>query len=354
MPVKFESIVLDVCPSCKGIWFDSGELAGYAEALSAKKEISPQKTRFFQHKIVQPLSKINEGVRFCPKCESRMAKFNYAYDSGIVLDKCNACEGVWTDRGEAVQVAEYLKEDPKADELGRAIAEITETAGEDYSERFNPFTFFLSRMFIPFSDDVERQRFPIVTVSIIVFYLLFFLTQVILGPPFRERISEYLAKEDLFNSELLGSMIFSGGPLGLLLNTLFLWVFGDNVEDRFSRLGYLVFYLCCGIVAAVIYHFFGTNVSASAIGMIGAVSGVMGAYIVFYPAANIMLWAVCWVIELPAIVYLGGWFIIQIIYGFYEPKITTAGFCIANVAAFSLGALVAFVKKIKNPSDEQV
>jgi membrane associated rhomboid family serine protease/Zn-finger nucleic acid-binding protein len=354
MPVKSESFVLDVCPNCKGIWFDSGELAGYAEALAAKKEITPRKTKFFQHKIVQPLSKITEKTRFCPKCESKLTKFNYAYDSGIILDKCAACGGVWTDRGEAVQIAEYLKEDPKADELGRALAEITEMPEEYYSEGINPFKFFLSRLFIPFSDDVERQRFPIVTVSIIVFYLLFFLAQLILGPPLRERISEYFAKEDLFNGELLGSMIFSGGPLGLLLNTLFLWVFGDNVEDRFSRFGYLVFYLCCGIVAAVIYHFFRTNVSASAIGMIGAVSGVMGAYIVFYPAANIRLWAVCWVVELPALVYLGGWFIIQIIYGFYEPKITTAGFCIANVAAFSLGALVAFVKKIKNPSEEQV
>ena len=144
-------------------------------------------------------------------------------------------------------------------------------------------------------------------------------------------------------------MFLSTGPLGLVWNMFFLWLFGDNVEDRFTRPGYLAFYLLCGLSVTVLYLPFDSNLSFSAIGITGAVSAVMGAYFVFYPTATVKVFAFYKVFQIPAVIRLGAWFLFQFIYPFlYEVENISHTACFAAIGGFLLGAAVAFFKKLRS------
>lgn len=124
---------------------------------------------------------------------------------------------------------------------------------------------------------------------------------------------------------LISSLFLHGGLLHLLGNMLFLFVFGDNIEDRLGRLRYLLFYLGCGICATgahvtVVYLTQG-NVYIPLIGASGAISGVLGAYVCLYPRKKVKLWFwflifISFVREVPAFVVIGIWFLLQVINGF--------------------------------------
>ena len=123
LQAKSKHLIVDVCPSCKGIWFDDGELSQCVNALTVSDEIKAHKPKLFQKRQVSALHKIKEKIRFCPRCETALKKFNYAYDSNVIVDKCNQCGGVWTDRREVKQIAQHIKADPKTTAIGNAIAE---------------------------------------------------------------------------------------------------------------------------------------------------------------------------------------------------------------------------------------
>jgi membrane associated rhomboid family serine protease len=112
---------------------------------------------------------------------------------------------------------------------------------------------------------------------------------------------------------VLSSMFLHGGPAHLLGNCWFLWVFGNNVEDRFGRLGFLLFYPLCGAAGALAQVAAEPNLNAPMIGASGAISGVLGAYLVFFPRAWVVT-LVPWVVPIvpvPALVFLVLWFLGQ-------------------------------------------
>ncbi|MDQ2788594.1 MAG: rhomboid family intramembrane serine protease [Pseudonocardiales bacterium] len=148
---------------------------------------------------------------------------------------------------------------------------------------------------------------------------------------------------------VLSSLFLHGSWLHLLGNMLFLWIFGNNIEDRFGRFRYLLFYLACGVVAT--YGFALTNPHSTEvlIGASGAIAGVLGAYLILYPRARV--WSLVPVLlflplRLPAWLVLGLWFLLQWVY--------TAGYAIssagsvaypAHVLGFVSGALVALLMR---------
>lgn len=118
---------------------------------------------------------------------------------------------------------------------------------------------------------------------------------------------------------LLVSMFIHGGWFHVFGNMLYLWVFGDNVEDRMGHLRFLGFYLLCGLGASVAHLFTNWGSTVPAIGASGAVAGVLGAYLIRYPFARIativplfLFWPI---VELPALVVLGSWFVVQLLNG---------------------------------------
>ena len=143
------------------------------------------------------------------------------------------------------------------------------------------------------------------------------------------------------------AMFLHGSWLHLLGNMLFLWIFGNNIEDRFGRVGYLLFYLGCGMVAVYGFAVANPNSSEVLIGASGAIAGVLGAYIVLYPRTRVwslVPFAFFVPVPLPAWLVLGGWFLLQWAYtaGF---AVSTAGSVayLAHVFGFVAGALVALL-----------
>jgi len=144
---------------------------------------------------------------------------------------------------------------------------------------------------------------------------------------------------------VLYSMFLHGGWLHLLGNMLFLWVFGNNVEDRLGRVRYLVFYLLCGYVAAYGFALFNAGSADPLIGASGAVSGVLGAYLMFFPRARV--WSLVPFLlfiplRLPAWLVLGVWFALQWVYSAgYTVSDAGAVAYLAHVFGFLFGFLAA-------------
>jgi membrane associated rhomboid family serine protease len=145
------------------------------------------------------------------------------------------------------------------------------------------------------------------------------------------------------------SMFLHSGWLHLIGNMWFLWIFGDNVEDALGHFRYLIFYLTCGIFAGVTHTIFNWGSHIPAIGASGAIAGVRGAYIVFFPRARVLtlipLIIFFFTVRIPAWVILGYWFLLQFVTGVGSLGVNTAGGVAvwAHVGGFVLGALIAFM-----------
>jgi membrane associated rhomboid family serine protease len=152
---------------------------------------------------------------------------------------------------------------------------------------------------------------------------------------------------------VLFAMFLHGGWLHILGNMLFLFVFGNNVEDRFGRLGFLAFYLVSGYVAAYAFAFAFAGSTQPLIGASGAIAGVLGSYLVLYPRAKVtslvpFLFFIP--LRLPAWVVLGFWFVLQYAYSQGAAVASGAGVAyVAHVAGFVFGALVGLVARAVRP-----
>ncbi len=350
-PLKSKAAVVDICDGCKGIWFDKGELVRVVKALSSDDRIKPEKVKLFHSRKVKGVYQLQEGTRSCPRCKVGMRKFNYASDSNVFLDKCPACDGIWADSGEVKAIAQYLKEDPRASAVGYWLAEQYARPEEEVGGLWNPYLFFFPRLLIPIRDDIPRERFPIMTLLLVVLCCAVFFGAAYAGCDLKELFETYgFIPAHFWGLGLISSMFLHNGILHLFGNMLFLWLFGDNVEDRFSRPGYLVFYLCCGLFGSLLHTLFNWNSTTPVVGASGAVSGVIGAYVVFYPSATIEFFCLGRTVEISALAYLGSWFGLQILSGAVEGDTAKIAY-FAHIGGFALGALVAFVKKYKQVTE---
>ena len=180
-------------------------------------------------------------------------------------------------------------------------------------------------MFIPLKDENPRRSFPIVNILLIITNVAVFFYQVSLPPRafkvfvlsnatvperFTSFLAGHLSVENTF-LPLLTSMFLHSGLLHIAGNMLFLWIFGDNIEDFFGHLPYLLFYLVCGIGSGLLHVAFNWGSNIPAIGASGAISGVMGAYIILFPKERILTLVFIFLVPIPAIFILGYWFLIQ-------------------------------------------
>lgn len=145
---------------------------------------------------------------------------------------------------------------------------------------------------------------------------------------------------------LIVSMFMHGGWLHIIGNMLYLWIFGNNVEDRLGTIRYVLFYLLGGIAASALQFVFDPASTVPSLGASGAIGAVLGAYLVMFPRARVttlMLWFVITVIQIPAIVVLGVWFVLQLFSGLGSVGITGGGGIAywAHVGGFAFGALAA-------------
>jgi len=339
------SYFIETCSDCGGIWFEADNFGDFVRGLAASQNVPGDVVELFKRRDVLPLHKVKEKTKVCPKCRKELLKSNYSYDSNVILDKCPECGGIWADKGEVERAASYLKGDPRADAVARSLVEIHSHPEIDADDVYPGDYLGQLRIILPWSDDTPRRRFPAVTVSIISVCTAAFLAYVCLDKPgYLEKFKSVPGAG--IGTQILGWMFLSGGPLYFALNMLFLWLFGDNVEDRFSRLGYLTFYICCGLFAGFVYSIFKHDLSIVTIGVGGAVSGIMGAYFIFYPVANVSVFVFRRTVEVPAVLFLGLWFLFQLLSPFLfkgAPVLNAAW--PAHVSGFVFGMLVALLMK---------
>jgi len=196
---------------------------------------------------------------------------------------------------------------------------------------------------IPLGDSVPRRRFPWVTYTLIAINVVVFLIEVNYGPRVQILFQRYgVIPVRLWNWPenpavlwtLITSQFLHGGWYHIFGNMLFLWIFGDNVEDQLGHLRYLAFYLIAGIVAALTQAAMMPTSTIPSIGASGAISGVLGAYIVFFPRGKVVLviplFLFPYIIDVPAVVFLGYWFISQTLNGLFS--LTTGALEVGGVA----------------------
>jgi len=173
----------------------------------------------------------------------------------------------------------------------------------------------------PISDVIPSRTRPVVTVAIIVVNVLVFLYQLTLQEPAMQLfVGTYAVVPAYFHpATLVTSQFLHGGVLHVGGNMLYLWIFGDNVEDRLGHVRFLVFYLFAGVAAAILQILFNPFSTVPMVGASGAIAGVMGAYFVLYPHSRVLtvvfLLFILDVVEIPAIFFLGVWFIMQLLNG---------------------------------------
>jgi membrane associated rhomboid family serine protease len=173
---------------------------------------------------------------------------------------------------------------------------------------------------IPLRDIIPSRTTPIVTISLIVANVLVFLYELTLGRAVNDFTLYFGLVPAAFSwVAVLTSMFLHGGLFHVAGNMLYLWIFGDNVEDRMGHGRFLVFYLLCGTAAALAQTITAPDSLVPMVGASGAIAGVMGAYFVLYPKSRIVtlipLFFFFRIIEVPAIFFLGIWFVMQFLSG---------------------------------------
>lgn len=143
---------------------------------------------------------------------------------------------------------------------------------------------------------------------------------------------------------LITYQFLHGGWMHLISNMLFLWVFADNVEDAFGHLGFLIFYLLCGVAAGMLHTLVVPQSTAPLIGASGAVSGVLASYLLLYPKARV--WILLFLripLPIPAFWALSGWFVLQIVSAFIATEENTQVGWWAHIGGFLAGLILTFV-----------
>ncbi len=213
---------------------------------------------------------------------------------------------------------------------------------------------------IPLKDSIASERFPVVNYTMMGLCALAFGLELTAGAGLDELVHDYAliparfvtltGKLGYFQPDVyavfITSMFLHAGFMHFGGNMLFLWIFGDNVEDRMGHLGYLMFYLLGGVFAGLTHVISAPGSVVPTIGASGAIAAVMGAYVVLFPTARVISLVIIFfyvrTLAVPAVVYLGLWFVMQILQGSASAASADSGGVAwwAHTGGFAFGLLV--------------
>lgn len=217
----------------------------------------------------------------------------------------------------------------------------------------------------PIGDDNHGARgIPLVTVVLVVLNVLVYLYEASLN---MEGLQEFILTYGAIPAEiergqdvytLVTSMFVHGGFAHIFGNMLFLWIFGDNIEQRFGSVLFLVFYLATGLAASGAHILTNPNGTIPSVGASGAISGVMGAYVLYYPLNRVRVFVWYWgILYVPAFIFLGIWFLTQFINGLAALQVQTvqsSGVAFwAHIGGFVAGVVVALILRPFKPEPER-
>lgn len=334
----YNEIEIDICPRCTGLWCEVGnwdtETLGDFGALRAEPKhivIDEVPDALALDPTVLDFNVVGTDHLPCPNCKHGMTELEIGQPTIALIDQCGNCGGVWFDHPELHDI-EAMRAWSK--EHQRMSAELT--WGNWW---------FQMLLQMPIEFNIKPRRFPVVTVSLILINVLIFLAQMTLDESWWIELAamgrEIVAGEDLW--AVFTSMFLHGGLLHLFGNMYMLYILGDNVEDVLGRWRYLLFYLVCGIAATVGFAVFNPSSQVPLLGASGAIAGIMAAYLLLFRNSHLTFVFVIFQRKLPVWIWLGGWFIINVLMTVIEFGQTGAGggvAWIAHVAGFVMGLLI--------------
>ena len=199
-------------------------------------------------------------------------------------------------------------------------------------------------------DDTSRRTFPIVTYGLIALNVLFFIVELSGGDAFIATWafvpSRFLANPVGDFLTIFTSMFMHAGWVHLGGNMLYLWIFGDNVEDRFGHIPFIIFYLLCGLAATFAQLAFSIGSDIPNLGASGAIAGVLGAYILLFPQGKVRVLQGQQVIQVSALIVIGLWIVLQFFSGIgsISTAADTGGVAyMAHIGGFAAGFLLTFL-----------
>ena len=212
---------------------------------------------------------------------------------------------------------------------------------------------------IPIRDEIKTHRTPIVNYALIVINVLVFLWMLLNSANLESIYYDYaLIPANFLNgidvgdiTDMITSMFMHGGWMHLIGNMLYLWIFGDNIEDRLGHIGYLFFYLAGGFAAAFLQTLISPSSQIPMVGASGAIAAVLGAYLVMYPNSRVYTFVPIGYFArltlMPAIVVLGLWFLLQILSGVGSLGALNEGGTayFAHIGGFLFGLVVGWLFK---------
>jgi len=329
---SFGSHAVHECPDCGGIWCDGKKLQGMIDGLLPI--INGLSIHEALHRKVVPMDNSKQSARICPKCGGDMAVFNYAYDSNVFLDRCKSCGGIWADRSEIEEIARFNKSNPSVDKyaimaLSQArkalsqekekIAEIPQRAAA--VNRFLGISGMRTLMLtwplfpIPVRSYLPTKSISLATICLIGINTFIF---VLFGQEtfvHKWGLVPSLALSPARAFSFITSVFMHASWFHFLVNMSGLWFFGNNIEDEIGKAKFIVLYLVCGIAGGIVFCAIHPALTVPAIGASGAVSGLMGAYLILFPTADLMVLWMGRVRIIYAAVYLLLWILLQLLSG---------------------------------------
>jgi membrane associated rhomboid family serine protease len=221
---------------------------------------------------------------------------------------------------------------------------------------------------LPLKDDLKARTRPVVVYGILAANILVYLYEISLGTALNDFVRQFgVTPYFLFNPSgietyftvFTSMFIHSNSIMHIVGNMLFLWIFADNVEDRMGHFKFLVFYFVCGIAAALLQSVIDPGSKIPMIGASGAVSGVLGAYIILFPKARVLalipLGFFLRVSYLPSFIFLGIWFLYQFLFGVSSLGAQGGVAYFAHIGGFVAGVVLAMpFRKRRKSIDYQV
>jgi membrane associated rhomboid family serine protease len=310
-PLRLGEVEVDLCPACMGMWFDARELSRAAGL------------KFDDSVTGAALSAGRRTQHRCPCCAVYLYEREVEKGSGIFIDQCPHCAGVFTDKGEFGSIQAFFRKAGapvrrvEIDSNGRREgAPVTLDSESSWLVLFQYLTG------LPLEVDLPQTLFPPVVTALIVANVAALIASYAFG--LKETVlalglvpADVTAGRHIYT--FLTSMFLHGGIFHLIGNMYFLYVTGDNVEERLGWWQFLCFYLVAG-VAADLAHVVGWPGSGiPAVGASGAISGVIGAYVVFFPSVRFqMRWFYFFwkhiTFRWPVWVYFGLWVLVQALF----------------------------------------
>lgn len=262
---QIHNLEIDVCSKCGGVWFDEGEFRSAVRSIASFELPEKYQVSFLKEK--SHALHLHERNFSCPKDGVKLETLHYDPPSGIYLDRCGECGGIWLDGGEISLVKKQLAPNPTLDAFVRAFTENTRE-NKKWEEqlvgaRFLPFLLFAPAFLVPFRAEEDTQTLPVgVICATAVVLLAVFVSLNTMNP------QEFFV---------------------LAAALLALWIFGKGVEERLASLGFLLLFFFGSVAGSIVSLVFGTTETQVVVSATSGVSAIMGVYLVLFPKRKLTL-----------------------------------------------------------------